>query len=66
MQQSVDRPKCVTRVSTSASIKWSYWIELHARSATDTTSGVVSVQGAKYCERTVPADSEDAGSLDHV
>ena len=42
----------VTRESTAASIKWSYWIEPGTRvPATNTTRGVVSAyEGAKYCD----------------
>ena len=42
----------VTRESTAASIKWSYWIEPGTRvPATDATRGVVSAyEGAKYCD----------------
>ena len=50
---SVEPPEVnVTRASTAASIKWSYWIEPGTPvPSTDTTSGVVSAyEGAKYCE----------------
>ena len=42
----------VTRESTAASIKWSYWIAPGTRvPATDATPGVVSAyEGAKYCD----------------
>ena len=42
----------VTRESTAASIKWSYWIEPGTRvPATNTVPGVVSAyEGAKYCD----------------
>ena len=42
----------VTRESTAASIKWSYWIEPGTRvPATDAMPGVVSAyEGAKYCD----------------
>ncbi|MCY4508349.1 MAG: M64 family metallo-endopeptidase [Acidobacteria bacterium] len=42
----------VTRGSTAASIKWSYWIEPGTPvPATNTTRGVVSAyEGAKYCD----------------
>ena len=50
---SVEPPEVnVTRASTAASIKWSYWIEPGTPvPSTNTTLGVVSAyEGARYCE----------------
>ena len=50
---SVEPPEVnVTRESTAASIKWSYWIEAGTPvPATDARPGVVSAyEGAKYCD----------------